>query len=169
MKLTRASWLLASVIATFSPMLQAADAQITIKGRVVATPCTVETTKTSVDLVNISLSELASSGAVTSWHPVLLKLASCPSGTSKVTARFSGTADPNNSKYYKNLGTATNVQLELQDENNTSLGPNTTKEVAVDDSSKSTAFQLKVRVITTQGGATQGTIQAVINVTYTYS
>ena len=45
----------------------------------------------------------------------------------------------------------------------------TTKTVQVDDSSQSAHFPLQVRALTVNGGATQGTIQAVISITYTYS
>ena len=43
------------------------------------------------------------------------------------------------------------------------------KEVQVDDATQSASFPLQVRALTVNGGATQGTIQAVINVTYTYA
>ena len=43
------------------------------------------------------------------------------------------------------------------------------KEVQVDDTTQSASFPLQVRALTVNGGATQGTIQAVINVTYTYA
>ncbi|VTN11496.1 Uncharacterised protein [Raoultella terrigena] len=39
----------------------------------------------------------------------------------------------------------------------------------VDDATQSARFPLQVRALTVNGGATQGTIQAVINVTYTYA
>jgi minor fimbrial subunit len=50
---------------------------------------------------------------------VALDLSNCPVGTSRVTASFSGTADATG--YYKNQGTAGNIQLELQDDGGTTL------------------------------------------------
>ena len=38
-----------------------------------------------------------------------------------------------------------------------------------DEASQSARFPLQVRALSVNGGATQGTIQAVINVTYTYA
>ncbi|MDU1923740.1 MAG: type 1 fimbrial protein, partial [Enterobacter sp.] len=49
------------------------------------------------------------------------------------------------------------------------LNTGATKTVQVDASTQSTRFPLKVRALTVNGGATQGTIQAVISVTYTYT
>ncbi|EOW4323071.1 fimbrial protein [Escherichia coli] len=71
--------------------------------------------------------------------------------------------------YYKNQGTAQNIQLELQDDSGNTLNTGATKTVQVDDSSQSAHFPLQVRALTVNGGATQGTIQAVISITYTYS
>lgn len=70
---------------------------------------------------------------------------------------------------YKNQGTAQNIQLELQDDSGNTLNTGATKTVQVDDSSQSAHFPLQVRALTVNGGATQGTIQAVISITYTYS
>ena len=80
---------------------------------------------------------------------------------------FSGAAD--STGYYKNQGTAQNIQLELQDDSGNTLNSGATKTVQVDDSSQSAHFPLQVRALTVNGGATQGTIQAVISITYTYS
>ena len=96
-----------------------------------------------------------------------LELTNCPVGTSRVTASFSGAAD--STGYYKNQGTAQNIQLELQDDSGNTLNTGATKTVQVDDSSQSAHFPLQVRALTVNGGATQGTIQAVISITYTYS
>ena len=85
----------------------------------------------------------------------------------RVTASFSGAAD--STGYYKNQGTAQNIQLELQDDSGNTLNTGATKTVQVDDSSQSAHFPLQVRALTVNGGATQGTIQAVISITYTYS
>ncbi|MGK3686227.1 fimbrial protein, partial [Escherichia coli] len=98
---------------------------------------------------------------------VALELTNCPVGTSRVTASFSGAAD--STGYYKNQGTAQNIQLELQDDSGNTLNSGATKTVQVDDSSQSAHFPLQVRALTVNGGATQGTIQAVIRITYTYS
>lgn len=167
MKWTYTGWLLAITLATSSPALQAADVTITVNGKVVAKPCTVSTTNATVDLGDLYTFSLVSAGSSSAWHSVALNLSNCPVGTSRVTASFSGTADATG--YYKNQGTAGNIQLELQDDGGTTLNTGATKSVQVDESTQSASFPLQVRALTVNGGATQGTIQAVINVTYTYA
>lgn len=167
MKLTHVGWLLAMVLVASTPTLQAADVTITVNGKVVAKPCTVSTLNATVDLGDLYTFNLVSAGSSSPWHSVSLNLSNCPIGTSRVTASFSGTADATG--YYKNQGTAGNIQLELQDDGGTTLNTGAKKEVRVDTVTQSASFPLQVRALTVNGGATQGTIQAVINVTYTYA
>ncbi len=159
-------WLLAVTLVAPST-LQAADVTITVNGKVVAKPCTVSITNATVELGDLYTFSLVSAGSTSDWHTVALELSNCPVGTSRVTASFSGTAD--STGYYKNQGTAGNIQLELQDDSGNRLNTGATKSVQVDDASQSAHFPLQVRAISVNGGATQGTIQAVINVTYTYA
>ncbi|KZQ00312.1 hypothetical protein A3N52_13745 [Klebsiella aerogenes] len=56
-----------------------------------------------------------------------------------------------------------------QDDSGTTLNNGAQKSVQVDESSQSARFPLQVRALSVNGGATQGTIQAVISVTYTYA
>lgn len=165
MKWIPREWLLASALAC-AP-LQAADITITVNGKVVAKPCTVSTTNATVDLGDLYTFNMVSAGATSTWHSVALDLSNCPVGTSRVTASFSGTADATG--YYKNQGTAGNIQLELQDDGGTTLNNGATKSVQVDDSTQSARFPLQVRALTVNGRPTQGTIQAVISITYTYA
>ncbi|CAI0820521.1 putative fimbrial protein SthD [Serratia fonticola] len=158
--------LLSGLLSLASP-LQAADVTITVSGKVVAGPCTVSTSKASVALGDIYSSDMISAGAASEWKPVTLSLTGCPIGTSQVTATFSGTADATG--YYKNMGTAGNIQIELQDDKGTKLNNGIKKAVSVVDATKSASFPLKVRALSVNGAATQGTIQAVISITYTYA
>ena len=167
MKRTCYSWLLAVSLVTASPTLLAADVTITVNGKVVAKPCTVSTTNASVELGDLYTFSLLSAGSASAWHSVALELSNCPVGTSRVIASFSGTADATG--YYQNQGTARNIQLELQDNGGNTLNTGTSTAVQVDESSQSARFPLQVRALSVNGGATQGTIKTVINVTYTYA
>ncbi|CAM8679417.1 fimbrial protein [Kluyvera sp. M-M157-B] len=167
MKRTCYSWLLAVSLVTASPTLLAADVTITVNGKVVAKPCTVSTSNAAVELGDLYTFSLMSAGSSSAWHSVALELSNCPVGTSRVTASFSGTADATG--YYQNQGTARNIQLELQNNGGNTLNTGTSTAVQVDESSQSARFPLQVRALSVNGGATQGTIQAVINVTYTYA
>lgn len=166
MKWFQSGWLL-TVLLAVSPTPHAADVTITVNGKVVAKPCTVSTVNATVDLGDLYTFSLVSAGSSSAWHSVALDLSNCPIGTSRVVASFSGTAD--STGFYKNQGTASNIQLELQDDSGNTLNTGATKSVQVDDASQSARFPLQVRALSVNGGATQGTIQAVINVTYTYA
>ncbi len=129
--------------------------------------CTVSTVNATVELGDLYTFSLIGAGSASAWHSVALDLSNCPVGTSRVKATFSGTAD--STGYYKNQGTAGNIQLELQNEDGTTLNNGSSQSVQVDEASQSARFPLQVRALSVNGGATQGTIQAVINVTYTYA
>lgn len=159
-----AGWLLMMAL----PIAYAADATITINGKVVAKPCTVSTVSTTIDLGDLYTFNLLSAGASSAWKSVTLSLTNCPVGTSKVTATFSGTAD-SSQNYYANQGTARSIALQLADSNGVNLPNSSTRTVAVNDVSKAANFVLQVRAITPGGNVTQGSIQSLINVTYTYS
>ena len=175
MKWTHVGWLLAGLL-TASASLRAADVTLTVNGKVVARPCTVSTVNATVELGDLYTFSLIGAGSASAWHSVALDLSNCPVGTSRVKATFSGTAD--STGYYKNQGTAGNIQLELQNEDGTTLNNGSSQSVQVDEASQSVQvdeasqsarFPLQVRALSVNGGATQGTIQAVINVTYTYA
>ncbi|ELP5717370.1 TPA: fimbrial protein [Enterobacter ludwigii] len=167
MRSNYAGWLLAGALASGISTLKAADITLTVNGKVVARPCTVSITTASVDLGDLYTYNLASSGSTSPWHSTMLELSNCPIGTSRVVATFSGAAD--STGYYKNQGTAGNIQLELQDNSGTTLNNGAQKAVQVDASSQSARFPLQVRALSVNGGVTPGTIDAVISITYTYA
>ena len=144
----------------------AADVTVTVNGSVVAKPCTVATKNANVDLGDLYTFNLISAGSASEWHSIALDLTNCPIGTSAVTATFKGTADTTG--YYKNQGTAGNIQLQLQNSGGTNLNNGAQQKLQVNDSTLAISFPLRVRALSVKGGATQGTIQAVIDVTYTY-
>lgn len=145
----------------------AADVTITINGKVVAEPCTIATTTANVDLGNISTTTLASAGSTSDWKSVTLNLTNCPVGTSSVMATFSGTSDSSGS-YFLNQGTAGNLAVQLANSSGTNITNGGTLTSTVNDSTLATAFNLEVRAISPDGSTTQGTIQSVVNVTYTW-
>ncbi|PJG59481.1 fimbrial protein [Aeromonas cavernicola] len=167
MKQRYTGWLLASGLMINTAVLQAADIDITVNGRVVARPCTVDTPNATIDLGDLYTFDFRTAGSTSTWHSVALNLSNCPIGTSRVVATFSGATD--NTGYYRNDGTARNIQLELQDDNGTRLNNGARKSVQVNDSSLSTRFPLRVRAVSVNGRPSDGTIQAVINITYTYA
>ncbi|MEL2668405.1 hypothetical protein R9K63_23955 [Escherichia coli] len=96
----------------------------------------------------------------------VIKLTDCPVETSAVTAIVTGSTD--NTGYYKNEGTAENIQIELRDDQDATLKNDDSKTVIVDEITRNAQFPLKARAITVNGNASQGTIEALINVIYTW-
>ncbi|WP_207228905.1 type 1 fimbrial protein [Escherichia coli] len=78
------------------------------------------------------------------------------------------TVDLQNTGYYKNEGTAENIQIELRDDQDATLKNGDSKMVIVDEITRNAQFPLKARAITVNGNASQGTIEALINVIYTW-
>lgn len=148
-------------------MTQASDVTITINGKVVAEPCTIATKTTNVDLGNMSSTSLASAGSYSDWQTVTLNLTNCPVGTSSVVATFSGTSDSSGS-YFLNQGTAGNIAVQLADSSGNNITNGGTLTSAVSDSTLAAAFNLEIRAISPGGSTTQGTIQSLVNVTYTW-
>lgn len=141
-----------------------ADAQIIVTGKVVPLPCTVNTTQLNMKIGNVYASLLAKPGSSTTWLNETIKLTNCPSVTSGITATFSGLKD---ATYYKNTGTAKNVEIQLQSASGVDLNNGVTQQIAV-SSQRTADLPIRLRIYSKNGNATDGTIQGLINVTYTY-
>lgn len=163
---TSLRFLLATFCALFTATLQAADVTITVNGRVVAKPCTIQTKEANVNLGDLYTRNLQQPGSTSGWHNITLSLTDCPVETSAVTAIVTGSTD--NTGYYKNEGTAENIQIELRDDQDATLKNGDSKTVIVDEITRNAQFPLKARAITVNGNASQGTIEALINVIYTW-
>ncbi|MDN0651060.1 fimbrial protein [Escherichia coli] len=60
------------------------------------------------------------------------------------------------------------IQIELRDDQDATLKNGDSKMVIVDEITRNAQFPLKARAITVNGNASQGTIEALINVIYTW-
>lgn len=144
---------------------------INITGKVIASPCSLsQGDSMSVDLgQSLQAKDLETAGAGSTWVPFTLGLVSCPTGTTSVTATFSGTSDTSDAtRLYKNSGTAGNIAVELQDDKNTPLGNGSILTGTIDTSHAYT-YNLKARAFTAQGGTTPGTIASEVMVAFTYN
>ncbi|WP_454770763.1 fimbrial protein [Escherichia coli] len=119
MKRLHKRFLLATFCTLFTATLQAADVTITVNGRVVAKPCTIQTKEANVNLGDLYTRNLQQPGSASGWHNITLSLTDCPIETSAVTAIVTGSTD--NTGYYKNEGTAENIQIELRDDQDATL------------------------------------------------
>ncbi|EHK0833313.1 type 1 fimbrial protein, partial [Escherichia coli] len=102
MKRLHKRFLLATFCALFTATHQAADVTITVNGRVVAKPCTIQTKEANVNLGDLYTRNLQQPGSASGWHNITLSLTDCPVETSAVTAIVTGSTD--NTGYYKNEG-----------------------------------------------------------------
>lgn len=93
MKRLHKRFLLATFCALFTATLQAADVTITVNGRVVAKPCTIQTKEANVNLGDLYTRNLQQPGSASGWHNITLSLTDCPVETSAVTAIVTGSTD----------------------------------------------------------------------------
>ncbi|CAI1072320.1 putative fimbrial protein SthD [Serratia quinivorans] len=142
---------------------------INITGNVLAAPCVVDGTGSiNVDLGDIPAPDLAAADSSSPWKAFNLTVKSCPAGTSKVTATFSGTPDVDGPKWrYLNTGTATGVGVELARNTAINLPNGTGWEVTV-DSTRSATWPMRTRMVAMKGNAIPGTVKAVVVVSLTY-
>ncbi|MDF7680292.1 fimbrial protein [Enterobacteriaceae bacterium ESL0689] len=168
MKKAYAGWLLAGLLSVaFS--LPAADVTITVNGQVVAKPCVGSVVNQQINLGDFYAFNQVNVGDFSLSHPIVFSMSGCPVGTSRVTATFDGTMY-NGTHYFQNQGTATNVAIELLENRNSGpLGKGSRMTVNVNDPNMDAVFSLWARVVTVNGRPTQGTIETVISVIYTYA
>ncbi len=140
------------------------DVVITVNGHVVPLPCTVDTTQLNMDLGKIYSSQLVKAGSSGPWVNGTIRLSNCPALTSGITASFSGRQGSN---FYRNSGTAGNVEIELRSEAGSELSNGKSIKLGITPQ-RTAELPVKVRAYTSTGKVTDGTIQGTINVTYTY-
>lgn len=154
-----------------SNITYAADVNINITGKVIASPCVVNNNNSdlNVDLgQTIQASTLATAGAGTTPKPFNLSLTACPTGTSNVTVTFTGTAAANpQTNMYINTGVATPLAVELSS-GATILGNNSTltQPVLAD---KTVTYALSARAVTPTGSVIPGSIVSVVQANFTYN
>lgn len=151
-----------------------AATQVNITGVVVASPCTVDTTNSdlNVDLgTNIQATSLATAGVTSTAKPFQLVVKDCPAGTTKVTAAFSGSADSAAGGRYattSGTGMASNVAVEVaRTASLTTLqNPGSTMDATVVGTSAT--FLLSASAYS-KGAVTPGNIAAVMSVDFSYN
>ncbi len=152
----------------------AAPTQVNITGVVVASPCTVDTTSSNlnVDLgTNIQATSLATAGNTSTPVPFKLVVRDCPTGTTKVTAAFSGTADAAAGGRYtttSGTGMAGNVAVAVEQDVSpyTLQNPGSTMDSTVVGTTATFALRASAYA---KAAATPGNIAAVMSVDFTYN
>jgi len=163
----------AFIAAVISGNVIAADSvNVNVTGNIVASPCIFNGGNNTLDinLGNIQASNMATPGSTSDPVPFSLPFTRCPAGTRSVTVSFTGNPDPiAGADYYMNSGSATNVAIAMSEVATGALkgtGTSITQTIAA-DRTVTMAMQAVVKSVT--GGATPGSISAVVVMTMQYN
>ncbi|HDR2350171.1 TPA: type 1 fimbrial protein [Enterobacter asburiae] len=155
----------------FCVTAQASDpVQITVTGNIVASPCTVSTANGS-QTVNLGddlqSADLQKAGSATPWKNFVIQLDNCPDGTTTVDATFHGTPDESLPEYYKNLGNAKNLAIQL-DTSGGAFMLNDGFVLSYKVVHGSVTYNIAARAYSEKGGVTPGSISSVITIDFAY-
>ncbi|WP_370883836.1 fimbrial protein [Enterobacter cloacae complex sp. 2015409] len=163
----------AFIAAVISGNVIAADSvNVSVAGNIIASPCVFNGGNTSLDinLGNIQASNMATPGSTSDPVFFSLPFTQCPAGTRSVTVSFTGNPDPvSGASYYMNSGSATNVAIAMSEAATGALkgtGTSITQTIA-SDRTATMVMQASVKSVT--GGATPGSISAVVVMTMQYN
>jgi minor fimbrial subunit len=147
----------------------AAPTQVNITGTVIASPCSVDTSNSDLDvnLGNIQAADLSTAGAGSTLVPFKLKLKDCPASTTSAVVTFSGTEDTAAPGRYINTGTALNVAVEVQETSTGDLKGPTTNITQTVQADRSVTYDLQTRAYA-KAAATPGSVIATVQATFTY-
>ncbi|MCS2171960.1 type 1 fimbrial protein [Scandinavium sp. TWS1a] len=154
-------------LSCLSSMAYADTVVVNITGRVLASPCTLDTANSdqNVNLGAVPSTDLATPGQVSTAVPFHLVVKSCPAATTNAILTFGGTEDADAPGRYLNTGTATNVAVEVF-QASTLQGPGTTITLPI-QADRTATFNLQSRVYA-KGQSTSGTIIATLQATFVY-
>lgn len=156
----------------YAGIASAADrVNINVTGRVVPTPCVVDTDTVSkqVDLGQAIANNLNQPGGDPIWKDFQLLLTQCPAAIQSATATFTGAVHNTDPTAFKNLGTAVNSALQMTNTDHSVIyGKNSQMTVAVDNSTRQAIFPLSARIFSPAAKATGGTFSAAVSVVFTY-
>lgn len=123
-----------------------------------------------INLGNIQATNMATPGSSSDPVPFNLLFTQCPAGTRSVTVSFTGSPDPlAGADYYMNSGSATNVAVAMREAGTGTLkgtGSSITQTIAAD---RTATMAMQASVKSVSGGATPGSISAVVVMTMQYN
>lgn len=145
---------------------------VSVTGRVIASPCIFNGGNANLDinLGNIQATNMVTPGSSSDPVTFNLQFTQCPAGTRSVTVSFTGNPDPvAGADYYMNSGSATNVAVAMRESGTGTLkgtGSSMTQNIAAD---RTASMPMRASVISQAGGATPGSISAVVVMTMQYN
>lgn len=153
-------------------VLSADSVSVGVTGNIVASPCIFNggNTQLDINLGNTEATNMATPGSSSDPVPFTLSFTQCPVGTRSVTVSFTGTPDPvAGADYYMNSGSATNVAVAMREADTGTLkgtGSSITQNIAAD---RTATMAMQAAVKSFSGGATPGSISAVVVMTMQYN
>lgn len=147
----------------------AAETSLGVSATVTAGACIWVATP-DVDLGSFHSSGFTTAGSASDWVGFNVSLSQCPATTQTVTVTLGGTADPTYQQYYKNLGDSTRVVIDVVSDNDaaTQLPVGKKLTVNVEQAAHTATFPMKARMFSPQGGATEGSVVGLIELTFSY-
>lgn len=145
---------------------------VSVKGRIVASPCIFNggNSSVNVNLGNMQAKNMATPASSSTPVPFSLNFTQCPAATQSVTVSLTGTADPvAGTHYYRNSGTATNIALGIIETGTGNLkgpGSRMTQNIGED---RTATMNLQAIAYSATGGVTPGTISVAVVATLEYN
>ena len=154
----------------------AAPVQVNITGNVIASPCTVDTANSNLDVTlgDIPATELATAGSYGGTAQTFtIALKDCPASTTKTVATISGTPYASDTNLFANTGTAAGVGVKIKPNaaawTDTSVNPNQSTWVQnVNATTHAVSYVFDARSYTSVGSINPGTIVSAMQVAFTY-
>jgi minor fimbrial subunit len=145
---------------------------VNVTGNVIASPCTVDTGSVSQD-VNFGqqiATKLNVVGTASDWQSFQVKLVNCPASTRKATVTFNGIAFATDTTLYSNAGTATGVAIQMAQDNdkNQIQGNGSSMTVDVDATLHTATYALAGRLISPSHNSGAGTVNSIVQMSFTY-
>ncbi len=143
-----------------------------ITGNIKAAACRVNFPTSGVEVNlgdGIHQYVLSSAGSAAPWVNFSLQLSACPETTKSVTMTVNGTPGSAGSDTFINTGSATNLQIQVQNISDSRVlgnGANVTQ--AIESASSTAEFNLQARAYTVSGSVTPGSIVGSMQVSFTY-
>lgn len=142
---------------------------LNISANIVASPCipSEDTVQGNVSLGSFYTYHLSNSGDATDWVPFAIRLTDCPVTTTALTVSFTGEPDGSNPDVFKNMGTSSNVAIEIQDTKGSIIRNGATRVLTVNPSHNA-SLDLQSRMMTPQGNATAGSVTGLVELSFSY-
>ena len=147
---------------------------LNIRGTIYYYPCDVSTdTKyQEVNFGTLVKTNFQAAGSASEWKTFTLNVENCPAGTTNATVKFDGVTDGDDATHFANVAAsdaAQRIALQITNSDHSTTYKNQDKmTVAINSSTQKGVFPLAARLYSTQGGATAGNFESVVQLTFTY-